>query len=137
MAAVATQRQHLHSLQRVFVDRASAYLQEQLARVAEGAAQEAEALQGSQRLRPPSHASVRRRAAALAPLLEIVGLLRPAATVAPREAYCQAVAGLLRREVRGAAAELKRLAAAAEAGGQAEPDLLGTAKSASSDTSLT
>jgi hypothetical protein len=133
MTAVAAQRQRLHALQRSFVDRAAAHLQEQLARVADAAVQQAAGLQGAARLRPPSHASLRRRAAELAPLLELVAALRPAATVAPREAYCQAVAGLLRKEAHGAVAELRRMAAAADAGGQQEPDLLALAKPATSD----
>jgi hypothetical protein len=132
MAAVAAQRQRLYSLQRSFVDRASDFLQQQLAHVADAVLQQVEA-QGAARLRPAPRASVRQRAAVLTPLLEVVGALRPAATVAPREAYCQAVAALLRRELHGAVGEVRRMALAAEGGGQQEPDLLKAARPASSD----
>ena len=132
MAAVSAQRQRLHALQRAFLDKAGAFLQEQLGRIADAALQRVNALQGAQRLRPVEHAGLRRRAAELAPLLEVGGALRPAATVAPREAYCQALNTLLRREVHVAASELRRMAAAADAGGQQEPDLLGRATAAES-----
>lgn len=123
MSVVSAQRQRLHGVQRSFVDKASSYLQEEFGRIAEPALQQVVALQGAQRKRPVEHGSLRRRAAELAPLLEVVGVLRPAATVAPREAYCQAVNALLRREVHAAASEAKRSAAAADAGGTHEPDL--------------
>lgn len=132
MAAVAAQRQRLQGLQRGFLEKAGAYLQQELGRVADGALERLAAQQGALRVRPADHASLRRRAAALAPLLEVVGVLRPAASVAPREAYCQAVNGLLRREVHSAAAELKRMAAAADAGGAQEPDLFDRAAAADS-----
>lgn len=132
MAAVAAQRQRLYGLQRAFVDRAAEYLQQELGRVADAALERVAALQGSQRVRPVDHSSVRRAAGQLAPLLEVVGALRPAAGVAPREAYCRAVNSLLRQEVHAAASELKRMAAAADAGGQHEPDLLD--RTAAADT---
>lgn len=94
MTAVTAQRQRLLGLQRGFVDRATAYLQQQLAAVAEG-------LPPARPGRPPDHAALRRRAGQLAPLLEVVGALRPAAVVAPREAYCQVGAvGFLGRDAR-------------------------------------
>lgn len=132
MAAVSAQRQRLHALQRSFVDKASAYLQEEFGCMAEPVLQRLAAQQGAARLRPPDHAPLRRRAAELAPLLEVVGVLRPAATVAPREAYCAALNSLLRREVHGAASEARRMAAAADAGGAHEPDLLDRAAAADS-----
>ncbi|KAL4419022.1 hypothetical protein ABPG77_010009, partial [Micractinium sp. CCAP 211/92] len=115
MSAVVSQRQHLHSLQRTFVDKAAAFLQQELGRVADGAPQRpgAAGAAGLHRPGPADHSSLRRRAGQLAPLLEVVGVLRPAAVVAPREAYCQAVNALLKQE-----------AAAADAGGAVEPDLL-------------
>ena len=132
MAAVGAQRQRLHGLQRSFVDKACAYLQEEFGRIAEPVLQRLAAQQGAARLDPPDHGPLRRRAAELAPLLEVVGVLRPAATVAPREAYCAAVNSLLRREVHGAASEARRMAAAADAGGAHEPDLLDRAAAADS-----
>ncbi len=126
MSAVVSQRQHLHSLQRTFVDKAAAFLQQELGRVADGAPQRPGAADaaGLHRPAPADHSSLRRRAGQLAPLLEVVGVLRPAAVVAPREAYCQAVNALLKQEVRAAVAEVWRQAAAADAGGTVEPDLL-------------
>lgn len=133
MAAVSTQRQRLQGLQRAFLEKASAYLQEEFARVADEALQRS-STQPALRVRPSDHACVRRRAAELAPLLEVVAALRPAATVAPREAYCQAVNGLLRREAHAAASEAKRMAAAADVGGGHEPDLFGRAAATDSAT---
>lgn len=126
MSAVVSQRQHLHSLQRTFVDKAAAFLQQELGRVADGAPQRPGAAGAAGLLRPGAadHSNLRRRAGQLAPLLEVVGVLRPAAVVAPREAYCQAVNALLKQEVRSAVAEVRRQAAAADAGGTVEPDLL-------------
>ncbi len=134
MAAVASQRQRLHGLQRAFLEKATAYLQQEFSAVADGPLQRLAAAggSGSLRLRPADHGQLRRRAAELAPLLEVVGVLRPAAAVAPREAYCQAVNSLLRREAHQAAAEVRRMAAAADAGGGHEPDLLDRAAAADS-----
>lgn len=126
MAAVVAQRQHLHSLQRTFVDKAAAFLQQELSRVADDALQRVGAPGAAELHRgaAPDHSGMRRRTEQLSPLLEVVGALRPAAVVAPREAYCQAVNALLRREAQAAAAEVRRQAAAADVGGALEPDLL-------------
>ncbi|PRW58682.1 exocyst complex component SEC3A [Chlorella sorokiniana] len=134
MAAVASQRQRLHGLQRAFLDKATEYLQQEFGSVADGPLQRLAAAggSGSLRLRPADHGALRRRAAELAPLLEVVGVLRPAAAVAPREAYCQAVNNLLRREAHQAAGEVRRMAAAADAGGGHEPDLF--ARAAATDS---
>lgn len=134
MAAVASQRQRLVGIQRAFIDKATAYLQQEFGAVADGPLQRLAANGGSAslRLRPADHGQMRRRAAELAPLLEVVGVLRPAAAVAPREAYCQAVNNLLRREAHAAASEVRRMAAAADAGGGHEPDLLDRAAAADS-----
>ena len=134
MAAVASQRQRLQGLQRTFLDKATTYLQQEFGAVADGPLQRLAAAggSGSLRLRPADHGALRRRAAELAPLLEVVGVLRPAAAVAPREAYGQAVNNLLRREAHQAAAEARRMAAAADAGGSHEPDLLDRAAAAGS-----
>ena len=132
MAAVAGQRQRLHTLQRAFLEKATAYLQQEFGAIADAPLQRLAAGGGAARERPGDHAPLRRRARELAPLLEVVAVLRPAAAVAPREAYCQAVNALLRREVHLAAAEVKRMAAAADAGGGHEPDLLDRAAAADS-----
>lgn len=134
MAAVTSQCQRLQGLQRTFLDKATAYLQQEFGAVADGPLQRLAATggSGSLRLRPADHGALRRRAAELAPLLEVVGVLRPAAAVAPREAYCQAVNNLLRREAHQTAAEVRRMAAAADAGGGYEPDLLDRSAAAGS-----
>ncbi len=44
---------------------------------------------GASRLRAPDHSSIRRRASELAPLLEVIRGLRPAATGPLRDCYCE------------------------------------------------
>eukprot|EP00887_Chlorella_sp_A99_P005461 scaffold1.g5461.t1 len=120
MAAVGQQRQRLHGLMRLFLDKASGYLSRELSHLAEPVLARVNAAQvgrGAARLRPPDHGAIRRRAAELAPLLEVVSVMRPAAMPPLREAYCKALNALLRRELHVAVAEAARMGAAAEAGG--------------------
>jgi hypothetical protein len=116
--AVREARQRARRLAARFVERAGGHLQSLVAGLAAEAMADLNHASGSSLLlRPPPRTAMRQTLARHAPLVEAVAALDPAALASLRAQYAQAVGALIRRELRGAAGELRRLAMQAAGGG--------------------
>jgi hypothetical protein len=123
MAAVTARRRQMLGQLRIFLDRATDYLERELQHIADADAQAAAAVQGRDRLRLTPHEGIHQRAKELGALLEVVAALRPTAAAPMRGHFCRAVNAVLRREADAASREVLWQAAARDAAATPEPEL--------------
>jgi len=115
MTAVQTRHRYLLDLKKVFLHKATDYLEAQLRSIADEALETVSALPSSERLRPLSHTGIHQRARHLGPLYEVVVAMRPGAASPMIAQYCKSMNGLLRKEVSVGVKELQKKIAAADA----------------------
>ena len=109
--AVIARKKEMQAMVDAFVRRASSFLSTEYSRIADPIVSAISALGAGERLSlsPPPHAGVHARAAQLRPLLDVVAAMSPGAERSLQLAYCNAVNGLLRKEIHGAVKELMLL----------------------------